>query len=190
MNETNNDVVLPGDKIGILEEFIPGKNTFEKNGKIFSSKIGKVVKDLDKKEISILSSTKKLSYIEKGDIVIGRVERLKKQMAMVQLIKIEGEKEVLTDKILAVLHISQIKDSYVADFSGIISEGDVIRAKVLNATSSQYQLGIMGKDFGVIKSFCKKCRKALVQKDKKLECPICGFYQYRKITPEYGRGVM
>lgn len=190
MENESNSVVLPGDQIGILEEFIPGKHTYERDGKIYASTIGTIVKDLEKKEISLKNFTKKPCFIEKEDIVIGRVDTLKKQMAMISIVKIEGEKGVLSSPITATLHISKIKDSYVADFNGIISDGDVIRAKVLTASTSQYQLGIMDRSLGVIKSFCRKCRKSLILKANKLECPICGYYQYRKLSPDYGKGVI
>ena len=190
MENESKDVVLPGEQIGVLEEFIPGIHTYERDGKIYASTVGTVVKDLEKKEISLKNFTKKPCFIEKGDIVIGRVDSLKKQMAMVSIVKIEGEKGVLSSPIIATLHISQIKQSYVADFNGVISDGDVIRATVLNASVSQYQLGIMDNSLGVIKSFCRKCRKSLVLKANKLECPICGYYQFRKIAPDYGKGVI
>ena len=46
MTEESEKVVLPGEQISILEEFIPGTNTYEKDGKIYASTIGTVEKDL------------------------------------------------------------------------------------------------------------------------------------------------
>ena len=190
MNEEAKSVVIPGDQIGILEEYIPGKNTYEKDGKIYASTVGTIEKDLSKKEISVKKLTKEPCVIEKGDTVIARVESLKKQMAMLSIFKIEGEKGDLPDSINASLHISQIKQSYVPDFSGLVSEGDVIRAKVLSAMNGQYQVGLMERELGVLKSFCRKCRKALILKGNKLECPLCGYYQFRKTSTDYGKGII
>lgn len=184
------NIVLPGDQISVLEEFIPGKHTYEKDGKIYASTIGNVVRDLEKKEISVKNLSKELKVLEKGDIVYARVDFLKKQMANITIFKIEGDKGDLSSTLSGVLHISQIKDSYVPDFNGLISDGDIIRAVVLNASNAPYQVGVVNSNLGVVKSFCRKCRKGLTLKANKLECPICGYYQFRKISTEYGKGTI
>ena len=44
------DVVLPGDRLGVIEEFIPGSGTYEEEGVIFSSIQGQINLDMEKRE--------------------------------------------------------------------------------------------------------------------------------------------
>jgi exosome complex component CSL4 len=48
----------------------------------------------------------------------------------------------------------------------------------------------LDKNLGVIKAICTKCRSALVRKESKLECPKCGRVETRKISEDYGKGII
>ena len=50
-------VALPGQLISTEEEFMPGKNTFEDNGEIFSESTGIIEENQQSKEISVKPSS-------------------------------------------------------------------------------------------------------------------------------------
>ena len=69
------DIVLTGEKLGVVEEFLPDKqSTFTKDGKIFASKSGMI--NINEKERKIEISThqeKDRKVVRIGDIVIGSI---------------------------------------------------------------------------------------------------------------------
>jgi exosome complex component CSL4 len=48
------------------------------------------------------------------------------------------------------------------------------------------QLSTKGKEYGVIKSLCSKCRNPLTLKNRDLECNQCGYREKRKLASDYG----
>ncbi|RLF76358.1 RNA-binding protein, partial [Thermococci archaeon] len=111
----NGELVLPGDYLGVIEEFLPGEGIIEENGELYAARAGRVKIDLEKIEISVEPVTDVPPLPQVGDIVIARVLEVKSQAAIVELLKIEGRKgyrEIATSK-LAGIHVSQVKDGYV-----------------------------------------------------------------------------
>lgn len=183
--------VLPGDMIGTSEEFIPGNNTFKKSGNIYSTATGSIKINTKTHNISVIPETDVPPAIEKGDVVIGRVNDLRSSMVLVEIAKIEGkgEREIVNLQ-NAAIHVSNIKDSYVKDVMFEFSPFDIIKAKVIDLKTMR--LTTSGKDLGVIKAYCGKCHLAMDkasdngEKTNKLKCPFCGNIESRKISSEYG----
>lgn len=69
----NGDLVLPGDYLGVIEEFLPGDGVREENGELYATRAGKVRIDSDKMEISVEPVTDVPPLPRVGDVVIGRV---------------------------------------------------------------------------------------------------------------------
>ena len=63
MKTKSGDFVLPGDALGVTEEFIPSEWTYEEEGKIRSLVAGTVSVDNKNKKISIIPKTKCLKDI-------------------------------------------------------------------------------------------------------------------------------
>jgi len=52
-------LVLPGERLGVIEEFTPDAGTYEKNGVIYSKIVGRALCDLQTRRVSVtLLSTK------------------------------------------------------------------------------------------------------------------------------------
>lgn len=187
--------VLPGDIIGTSEEFISGKNTFKKGGEIFSTATGLVKINSKTHNISVIPKTDVPPEIEKGDLIIGRVNDLKSSVALVEIARIEGkgEREIVNLQ-NAAIHVSNIKDSYVKDVMYEFSPFDIIKAKVIDLKTMR--LSTSGKNLGVIKAYCGKCHLAMNKisdngdKSNKLKCPACGNIESRKLSSEYGVSVV
>lgn len=65
MKTKSGDFVLPGDALGVTEEFVPAEWTFDDEGKIRSLVAGTVNLDNKNKRISITPKNKLPNYIEK-----------------------------------------------------------------------------------------------------------------------------
>lgn len=184
------EFVLPGDMVGTSEEFIPGNNTFIKGGNIYSTATGSI-KINKTHNISVIPKTDVPPTIEKGDVIIGRVNDLRSSMVLVEIAKIEGkgEREIVNLQ-NAAIHVSNIKDSYVKDVMFEFSPFDIIKAKVIDLKTMR--LTTSGKDLGVIKAYCGKCHLGMNKasdngdKSNKLKCPGCGNIESRKLSSEYG----
>lgn len=87
------DLVLPGDTLGISEEFIPLHNTYEENGKIKSLIVGRVLKDYRNKTISVMPCLELPPILKKNTHVIGEVIDIKEEkIALVRLLGVKGLK--------------------------------------------------------------------------------------------------
>lgn len=70
--EGDKKVAFPGDIIATTEEYLPGRNTEEKNGEIVATKFGNIVRDDINLMISV-DTGKKEFFLRKGDVVYGQV---------------------------------------------------------------------------------------------------------------------
>ncbi|ANF23096.1 exosome complex RNA-binding protein Csl4 [Thermococcus piezophilus] len=182
----NGDLVLPGDYLGVIEEYFPGDGVKEENGELYAIRPGRVRIDPNKMEISIESVTDTPPLPQIGDIVIAKVIEVKPQAAIVQLVRIEGrnEREIATSK-LAGIHISQVREGYIESMTNEFKIGDVIRARVIANEKSPIQLSTKGHDLGVVYALCTRCRAPLVRRGNQLVCPRCGHVETRKLSSFY-----
>ena len=182
----NGDLVLPGDYLGVIEEYLPGEGVKEENGELYAIRAGRVKIDPEKMEISIEAVTDTPPLPQVGAVVIAKVIEVKPQAAIVQLIKIEGRnnREIATSK-LAGIHISQVRNGYVEGMSSEFKIGDIVRARVIANEKSPIQLSTKGPDLGVIYALCSRCRAPLVRRGDKLVCPRCGHVETRKLSSLY-----
>lgn len=181
------DIVLPGDYLGVIEEFLPGEGIIEENGELYAARAGRVRINPEKIEISVEPLTDTPPLPQVGDVVIARVIEVKPQAAIVQLLRIEGRKgyrEIATSK-LAGIHISQVRDGYVESMSSEFKIGDIVRAKVLTNEKSPIQLTTKAPDLGVVYALCSSCRTPLVRRGNVLICPKCGRTETRKLSTYY-----
>ncbi|HID28068.1 MAG TPA: RNA-binding protein [Methanosarcinales archaeon] len=187
-----NNFVLPGDFIGTTEEYIAGNGTYEEVGDIYASATGKVNIDNKTRSVHVEPETCTPPTIKKGDIVIGRIINIKGPIALVEIahIKGAGNREII-NLMPAVIHVSNVKDSYVKELYYEFSEFDIVKAKVID--SIYLRLSTIDRDLGVIKAFCSRCKIALIKSNinrGRLECPKCKRTASRKISSDYGTGII
>ncbi|MCX8170325.1 MAG: exosome complex RNA-binding protein Csl4, partial [Candidatus Methanomethyliaceae archaeon] len=150
-------VTIPGDQIGVEEEFMPGSGVYIENGKIYSSKLGLLVIDNKNKKINVEEKTR-LAIPEVGDLIEGIViGPMREDSTVVEIIKILNKKD-LRGKFTGILHISQISRGRLSTILSAVSLGDWILAKVITSWPP-YQLSTLENDLGIIYSTCPKCGK-------------------------------
>ncbi|WP_370574807.1 exosome complex RNA-binding protein Csl4 [Methanomethylovorans sp.] len=189
MDESEMVFVMPGDIIGTTEEFSPGIGTFLQVADIHAASTGVVKIDLKARIISVVPSTKYPPAIAIGDIVIGGITGLRESVALVEIAAIKGEGEREFQKVgTAVVHVSNVKDSYCKRLDEEFAVGDIIKAKVLN--TENMRLSTSEKELGVMKAQCFNCRTVMVMDNNKLKCPECGRVERRKLSSDYGTGIV
>ncbi|MEE8401169.1 MAG: exosome complex RNA-binding protein Csl4, partial [Candidatus Hydrothermarchaeaceae archaeon] len=101
-----------------------------------------------------------------------------------------GSERGLPGKISSGIHISRLRNSYVSEISRELGAGDIVLAKVVNTDRKPLHLSIVDKDLGVIKSYCEKCNAPLVISGDKLTCADCNRHSQKKLSTEYGKGLV
>jgi exosome complex component CSL4 len=177
------NLVLPGDKIAVIEEFLPDETCYEQEGGIYSKVLGHVVTDPKKHKISVIPKKSHL-LLKNGDIGVGRVEFMKKQIASVNIYHLNQEDVLIP--INAVLHISEASQRFVKNMYEVTRPGDWLHFRIIRALKPVY-ISLIGEGLGVIFSFCIQCGHELEYKRRNLlECPNCELIQPR-MTSKYFR---
>ncbi len=186
---TDTGSALPGDVIGIVEEFKAGKNTFKHGGNVIATTTGTIRENHKNRVISVVPATSTPPTLNVGDILIGKVFRVKDSVILLDIDTKKGAegRQVLTTD-FGEIHVSNISSRYIKDTRREYAQFDIVKAKVIDPTSMR--LSTADDDCGVLKALCSKCLTALDLVDKKLECSSCGNVESRKISSDYGTGTI
>ncbi|KAB2945393.1 MAG: putative RNA-binding protein [Candidatus Methanoperedens nitroreducens] len=181
--------VLPGDLIGTSEEFIPKSGAYVEGGNIYASASGIVKINNKERSISVEPVTNTPPHLVVGDIVIGQVTDVKDSVALVEIagIKGKGEREIVNAD-QAAIHVSNVKDAYVKELYYEFAPFDIVKARVLDLRNMR--LSTVNKELGVMKAYCGNCRTVLKIDNNKLKCPKCERTETRKLSSDYGTGII
>jgi exosome complex component CSL4 len=177
--------VLPGDKLGVIEQFLPGTGTYEKEGTIYANFTGKARIDLKNKRVTVVPTTRVALLPKEGTTVIASVIYTQEKMATVNIWKIDDK--AIQKPFTAMLHISSSSPRYERNMSEVCKAGDIIRARVIDMTNRIPQLTTAGRGLGVIKGFCSRCGGVLEFTNRRLQCPSCGNIERRRLAEDYGK---
>jgi exosome complex component CSL4 len=184
----NKDIVLTGQYLGVVEEFLPDKQTtFIKEGQIYASKSGLINIDEKKREIEIQTHQEKdRKVVKKGDIVIGTILFLRQYSVGVNFYTVNSKLH-FNSYYFGNVHVSQISDRYIDKIHDAFQITDIIRARVIDQNYNEYKLTTVGKSLGVIYADCVICGTPLKKIGyNKLRCERCGNVETRKIANDYG----
>ena len=176
-------IIFPGEKIGVVEQFFSGPGTFEEDGIIYASIIGELRLNQKDREISVHASNR-TAMPRVGDIVVGRVDTLKKQSVVVYI----NETRDFSPKghFEASIHISNVSRGYIENISDAFRPYDLVRCRIIKTEYQPFQAVTDEKRLGVILSFCCICGEPLEWKVNRLVCPKCRNIEQRKVAQDYG----
>ncbi len=183
--EKSGHLVLPGERLGVIEEFIPDSGTFVKDGVIYSKIIGRSLVDLQNRKVSVYPVVQGVVVPKVSTVVIGQIGNAQSDNVLVRIFRIGNKK--LTGNFGGILHVSDVSDRYVDQISDVCKPGDIIRAKVISEKNQVYHLSTNDKGLGVLYGFCSRCGTLLEQNGYDLKCPKDGNIETRKISPDYGK---
>jgi exosome complex component CSL4 len=177
--------VLPGDRLAVSEEFLPGPNTYDDAGLIRALRAGSVFKDAKNMEISVKPASEP-EIIKVDDWVTGQVEAVQANSANVHIYFLDG------------------KPTY-KDFSGMLTlrglsgggrgtrrttpvkTGDIVRCRVFSLLNGIIHLTIDEPDMGVVYALCGNCGKPLLRGSAtRAKCDECGNVEERKLARDFG----
>ena len=177
--------VLPGDKLAVSEEFLPGQHTYDDSGLIRALTVGSVQKDMKNMEISVKPAVEP-EIIKVDDWVTGQVEGAQANSANVHIYFLNG------------------RPTY-KDFSGMLTlkglsgggrgarrttpvkMGDLVRCRVFSLLNGIIHLTIDEPDMGVVAALCGNCGKPLLKGSAtRAKCDECGSVEERKLARDFG----
>lgn len=168
---------------------MPKSGTYVDKGNIYASTSGIVKINTKERSISVIPVTNTPPYLQTGDIVIGQVTDVKDSVVLVEIagIKGKGEREIVNVE-QAAIHVSNVKDAYVKELYYEFAPFDIVKARVIDLRNMR--LTTVNKELGVMKAFCDNCRAVLKKDNGKLKCPRCERIETRKLSSDYGTGVI
>ncbi|MEM3700433.1 MAG: exosome complex RNA-binding protein Csl4 [Candidatus Bathyarchaeia archaeon] len=180
--------VLPGERLGVIEEFIPDAGTYVLDGVIHSKIVGRALLDFLNKRVSVYPLIRGARIPKVGSIVMAQVSTVQTENAGVRIFKIGNNS--LSGFFSGVLHISDVQQTYVKSMFDVCKPGDILRAKVISEKNRVYHLSTKDKELGVVYAFCSQCGYMLELKRHVMRCLRCGKIEKRKIALDYGKGIV
>ncbi|MFH1393474.1 MAG: exosome complex RNA-binding protein Csl4 [Candidatus Micrarchaeota archaeon] len=173
--------VLPGEHLASCEEFEPGENTFTDNDETYSSTYGEV--EVNEGAISVNNKGK---TIVKPDVdakvycIVTRADPNKARLSCMLESEVDGNGR--GPDLDAVLLVTNISRAHVETIRDAVKVGDIIKGRIYKIKEGgEIEISILGKDFGVIKAFCGKCRSEMSLNGSIFICNSCGWKERRKI---------
>ncbi|MCL2686907.1 MAG: exosome complex RNA-binding protein Csl4 [Methanobrevibacter sp.] len=187
MKVKSGDFVMPGDVLGVSEQFLPDKWAYDDGGYIKAAVIGTVDISSSNKKISIIPSSGKPAVLNIGDIVYGEITDVRGQRAMINVQKMKGEDRRLALPYMAAIHISQVKKGYLEKLTDAFRIGDVIEAKVSKIMGDNLDLNTADRENGVVKAMCTRCRAYMIpsKRNDEVYCEVCDRKERRKLSSNY-----
>jgi len=183
------EFVIPGEKLGVIEEFIPNFGTYVDEGTVHSKVVGSLLIDLTTRKVSVYPLTHRVAVPRVGNTVIGTVVGVQDALAFIRIIKIGAK--FISGFFTGLLHISEVSFKFTESMFDVCRLGDIVRAKVISNKNRAYHLSTKGLNLGVIYAFCSKCGDLLsLTKQKKLRCLECGNIEKRKVASDYGKFIL
>ncbi len=180
--------VVPGDRLGVIEEFSPGSGTYVEGGTIHSKITGCTLLDMLNKKISVYPLVPGAGFPRIGSIVTGQILDVRSKMATLRILKLG--KKPLSGSFTGFLHIAEASPNYVETMFEVCKPGDAMRAKVISDANRTFYLSTEERDLGVIYAFCSRCGHMLLMEKGGMNCLRCGYVEKRKVASDYGEGTV
>ena len=180
--------VSPGERLGVIEEFIADAGTYVKDGAIYSKVVGRALLDIPNRRVSVYPLVRGVRVPKIGSIVLGQVSNVQKQNAFVHMYQIDNTE--VSGFFSGILHVSDVRLRYVDSMFNVCKPGDIIRAKVISEKNGTYHLSTKDRNLGVVYAFCSQCGYTLEAGRQRMSCPRCGKTEKRKTALDYGKGLI
>ncbi len=180
------EIVVPGERLGVIEEFIPDAGTYVSDGVIYSKVLGRTAVDVVHRRISVHPVSKGVKVPKLGSVVVGQVMNVQTQNAGVRIFELANEQ--ISGFFSGVLHVSDVQMRFVDSMFDVCKPGDIVRAKIISEKNRTYHLETRDKELGVVFAYCSNCGHVLEQRRQAMHCPRCGGIEKRKVSVDYGTG--
>jgi exosome complex component CSL4 len=179
--------VVPGQRLGVVEEFDPGRGTVEVDGVVYSSQTGLTAIDNNRHVVSVKTLAGPPVIPDEGSTIIGVVEKVQEKMAIINIVMVDGKKVPLP--FTGMLHISNSSPRFERVMGEVTKPNDIIRAKVIDTSQRIPKLTTVGRDLGVLKAYCSRCGGELMLSGRILRCSLCRNIERRRLADDFAQTV-
>ncbi|NHV99341.1 MAG: exosome complex RNA-binding protein Csl4 [Thaumarchaeota archaeon] len=189
MKESHSRLVLVGEPLATVEEFFPGDGTFEKDGVIYSTRVGKISVDKNRRALEVVE-LKPLLAPKPGFKIIGSVTGFSSHYASVKIFYMNGNR--LSYEYSGLIGKESFGRSYprfrTGSLRNYVRENDIVYGEIMSTVNVNL-LDLSAKEYGVVKAYCSNCGSPLVLFKKYLTCPSCKTRENRKLSVFYDEPV-
>ncbi len=179
--------VVPGQRLGVVEEFDPGRGTVEVDGIVYSSQTGLAAIDSNRHVVTVKTLAGPPVIPDEGSTIIGVVEKVQEKMAIINIVMVDGKKVPLP--FTGMLHISNSSPRFERTMGEVTKPNDVIRAKVIDTSQRIPKLTTVGRDLGVLRAYCSRCGGELMLSGRILRCSLCRNIERRRLAEDFAQTV-
>ena len=177
-------VVVPGEELGVIEEYVPLSNTYVEDGVIRAKVVGELRADALRHEVEVLEA-RRASLPREGETVYAVVTGMRDVIGYLDIFYNEDTGSEYVPPYRGVIHISEISSSRVRSISEIFGYGDVVRARVISS-KPPFLLSTKGFEYGIVFARCPRCTTPLKKRGLWLYCYACKkVYRRRKVSRLY-----
>jgi exosome complex component CSL4 len=168
------NLVVPGERLGVIEEFTPSGLTYEDRGQIRSLILGQAAVNKAERSVEVSGHGLSSPFPLEGSVVEGIVENMTGAGGLVRIYTVNGE-EVSTNLTGVLRSRDRQGNSYKL--------GDVVRAVVTSLGNNNIWLSIDDDRAGILRTFCSICggNVTIIPPDK-VSCMVCGNIERRKLV--------
>ena len=124
---------------------------------------------------------------KEGVITLGSVADVSESVAIIDLLPVHSKNfDFVPTGVTAVLHISKVRPGFTKCLRDQVRIGDIVRVKIDESDPQTVRVTTMGRELGVCRAVCAKCRHELDLEGIRMKCPNCGNYETRKYAADYG----
>ncbi|MEM2759633.1 MAG: exosome complex RNA-binding protein Csl4 [Nitrososphaerales archaeon] len=173
-------MVLPGQRIASIEEFEGGKGTYQSDGEIRASMMGKVAFDFKRRVVKV-EEMRKVIWPRIGDTVVGFIDVVPGNMVSMRILYINNQKSDAGFTAISLVKSGRGRRSVM------FKVGDLVRAKVVSLLNANIHVDFRDANLGVIYTVCHSCGGNVIKVDGRVKCIECGTSEERKLADDYGK---
>ncbi|KAL1921219.1 uncharacterized protein VTP21DRAFT_10935 [Calcarisporiella thermophila] len=183
------DIVTPGQRVGLSNEFVPGPGTYERQGIVHASIVG--VKKLStneagKKVVSVVREKEQSAIPDVGSIITGKVIRINPRFATVAIMVVGSS--ACREDFQGVIRVQDVRatEKDKVKIYDSFRPGDIVRAEVISLGDARsYYLSTARNELGVI--FAKSVADAIMIPIswQEMQCPKTKAIEYRKCAKPF-----
>jgi exosome complex component CSL4 len=177
-------VVLPGDKLAVSEEYLPGRHVYDDSGLLRALAVGTVERDQRNMEISVKPAVE-AGTLKVGDYVTGQVEAAATSTAGVRIYYVNGKP---TEKGFTGTLMLRSRERERGPRAGPpVKLGDIVRSRIQSMMNGIIHLSVDEDDTGVLYASCGNCGRPMQRGGNRAKCDECGNVEERKLASDFGR---
>jgi len=201
MGTSSERVVMPGEKLGMEEEYLAELNTYTEGGNVYAAVYGSV--EVDNGKVRVRGAGTEIRRIGKGMPVLGVVVS---DIGRVLFVKLDGF------RVGNYLYVASEDGKIVkreerggygrgrhmgsrqggSEQETPCREGDVVLARVSHIENDTYVLDLHGPEMGIVYARCSECGSDMRYDEgsRALVCSACKHVERGKISSLYGKPYM